>query len=65
MFGGLEHPVREQSDSAGLQHLLGAENVFKNRDIAFQALQTRYAAGTHADAHPIQPEKMKVLHATR
>lgn len=56
-FSSLKQPVREKFDSAGLQHLLGAENVFKSRDIAFQALQTRYAAGPHADAHPIQPEK--------
>lgn len=56
-FSSLKQPVREKFDRAGLQHLLGAENVFKSRDIAFQVLQTRYAAGPHADAHPIQPEK--------
>ncbi|MHB1333609.1 MAG: SulP family inorganic anion transporter [Sulfuriferula sp.] len=56
-FSSLKQPVREKFDSAGLQHLLGAENVFKSRDLAFQTLQTRYAVGVHADAHPIQPEK--------
>lgn len=48
-FSSLKQPVREKFDRAGLQHLLGAENVFKSRDIALQTLQTRYAAGLHAD----------------
>lgn len=56
-FSNLKQAVREKFDSAGLQHLLGAENVFKSRDTAFQALHPRYAAGLHADAHPIQLEK--------
>ncbi len=56
-FSSLKQPVREKFDRAGLQHLLGAENVFKSRDIAFQTLQTRYAAGLHVDALSFQPEK--------
>lgn len=56
-FSSLKQPVRERFDRAGLQHLLGAENVFKSRDIAFQTLQTRYAAGLQAAAYSIQPEK--------
>ncbi|MES1998103.1 MAG: SulP family inorganic anion transporter [Pseudomonadota bacterium] len=56
-FSSLKQPVREKFDSAGLQHFLGAENVFKSRDIAFQTLQTRYAAGLQTAAYTIQPEK--------
>ncbi|MHB1175737.1 MAG: sodium-independent anion transporter [Sulfuriferula sp.] len=52
-FSSLKQPVREKLDSAGLQYLPGAENVFKSRDIAFQALQMRYAADLQADAYPI------------
>lgn len=55
-FSSLKQPVREKFDSAGLQHLLGAENVFKSREIAFQTLQMRYAAGPQADP-PIETEK--------
>lgn len=56
-FSSLKQPVREKFDSAGLQDLLGAENVFKSRDNAFQTLQMRYAAGLPDDTPSIQPEK--------
>ena len=40
-FCSLKQPVREAFDRAGLTAVLGEENVFKSRDLAFQTLEAR------------------------
>jgi MFS superfamily sulfate permease-like transporter len=42
-FSSLKQPVRERFESAGLQHLLGEENLFKSREQALLSLRNRYA----------------------
>jgi SulP family sulfate permease len=40
-FCSLKQPVRDVLDRAGLTTVLGDENVFKTRDLAFQTLGAR------------------------
>ena len=40
-FCSLKQPVRDLFDRAGLTVVLGKENVFKSRDLAFQTLEAR------------------------
>ncbi|TCV89588.1 SulP family inorganic anion transporter [Sulfurirhabdus autotrophica] len=42
-FSSLKQPVREKFERAGLPDLLGEENIFKSRETAFQALQSRFS----------------------
>lgn len=48
MFAGLKKPVREAIDRAGLDEVIGAENLFPSKDLAVQALEERF----HKDAYP-------------
>ena len=43
-FSSLKRPVRDSFDRAGLSKLLGEENLFKSRDLAFQALEARLSS---------------------
>ena len=42
MFSGLKKPVREAILRAGLDEVLGVENLFPNKEIALSTLATRY-----------------------
>lgn len=41
VFSSLKQPVRDVFDRSGLTALLGKENVFRSRDLAFQTLEAR------------------------
>jgi len=64
-FGSLKHPVREKFDSAGLQHLLGAENVFKKPRYRVSGIADALRGWPACRCAPDSTGKMKVLHATR
>ncbi|MBU1191145.1 MAG: SulP family inorganic anion transporter [Gammaproteobacteria bacterium] len=42
MLAGLKKPVREALDRAGLDKVIGVENVFTNKEIALRTLAARY-----------------------
>ena len=41
-FSSLKQQVREKFERAGLPRLLGEENIFTSREVAFQTLDERY-----------------------
>lgn len=43
MLAGLKKPVREALDRAGLDKIIGQENIFPSKDIAIRVLDRRYA----------------------
>jgi len=45
MLAGLKKPVREAIDRAGLDDVIGAENIFPSKESALRALEARFAAG--------------------
>ncbi len=44
MLAGLKKPVREALDRAGLDRVIGPENLFVGKDIALRALEARFSA---------------------
>ncbi len=44
MLAGLKRPVREALNRAGLDQVIGKENIFPSKDIAVRALEARFAA---------------------
>jgi SulP family sulfate permease len=45
-LSGLKKPVREALDRAGLDRVIGRENLFPNKDIALKTLDAQYASET-------------------
>jgi len=45
MLAGLKKPVREALDRAGLDAVIGEENIFASKDIALRSLEARLGPG--------------------
>lgn len=50
MLAGLKKPVREALARAGLDQIIGLENIFSSKDIALRALAVRFASGKQTPA---------------
>lgn len=50
MLAGLKRPVREALERAGLNDVIGAENIFASKDIAVRSLDARFNAARQAAA---------------
>lgn len=51
MLAGLKKPVREALDRAGLDSVIGEENIFSSKDVALRALAARMGPGVAKPAH--------------